>query len=432
MRKQCLFLLLAFSTFAYGQTQQQTLSRTVYFDFDKANLRLNDEQILSEIVQFVQGHSDFSIYIGGHTDSYGSDAYNEALSRQRVEAVVAYLTQQGIANSHLNLDPAGEKQPIADNTTRQNRQLNRRVVVTATKTKVVPTTVATLAKKPKIIYETRKAHPKASPRISPLSQILPKDNVFHFYCHQDTILVGKDGTKIHVTANSFAMDCGEETLIKLELIESLNKKDMLQRNLYTVMTNGQVLESLGMIHLKAYDQATNQPLNLKKDETIGFEVPDYQGQKNVNIYNGVATQGGTLWKKSELEQTLDKQNRVGRSSVMGWINYDFPCSTGSDYELVIKFKQKTKREAQLKAKLHLKDRNVILPPTVNGKGFKFDEGAKVTILVWEENEKQGFRSFAKNDFTVTKPSFFQRLFRGKKVFVKYESPDVQDALGRKW
>ncbi len=68
----------------------------------------------------------------GHTDSVGSDAYNQALSERRSQTVAKYLESKGIAAGRIKASGAGESQPIADNATEEGRAQNRRVVLSRT------------------------------------------------------------------------------------------------------------------------------------------------------------------------------------------------------------------------------------------------------------------------------------------------------------
>src|SRR5690606_40616537 len=70
--------------------------------------------------------SDLRIEVAGYTDSTGSDAYNEALSQRRAETVHRYLVERGVTNT-LTARGYGERDPIADNGTEQERAQNRRV-----------------------------------------------------------------------------------------------------------------------------------------------------------------------------------------------------------------------------------------------------------------------------------------------------------------
>jgi OOP family OmpA-OmpF porin len=65
----------------------------------------------------------------GHTDSIGSDAYNQRLSIRRSEAVKSYLVSKGVEKNRVYTEGKGEKQPVADNRTAEGRAKNRRVEI---------------------------------------------------------------------------------------------------------------------------------------------------------------------------------------------------------------------------------------------------------------------------------------------------------------
>jgi len=67
------------------------------------------------------------VEVEGHTDSRGTEAYNQALSERRVRAVIDYLTAKGIEKRRLVAKAHGERRPVASNDTARGRQLNRRV-----------------------------------------------------------------------------------------------------------------------------------------------------------------------------------------------------------------------------------------------------------------------------------------------------------------
>ena len=79
------------------------------------------------MVRVVDGHSDLRIKVTGHTDSDGSDSYNEDLSRRRAEALINFFVSQGLSKDRIVLDFKGEKEPVDTNNTPEGKQKNRRV-----------------------------------------------------------------------------------------------------------------------------------------------------------------------------------------------------------------------------------------------------------------------------------------------------------------
>lgn len=101
----------------------------IFFDFDKYALRKESAMELDRWAKFFNDNSELKVEIHGHTDSVGSDAYNQKLSENRARAVQDYLVTKGIAPSRIPIKGYGESQPIAANSTPEDRQLNRRVEV---------------------------------------------------------------------------------------------------------------------------------------------------------------------------------------------------------------------------------------------------------------------------------------------------------------
>lgn len=99
----------------------------IYFDFDKDVLKPEYKQYLEKMAKMVEGHSDIRIKITGHTDSDGSEQYNDGLSKRRATAIETFFKSIGIPTNRLEFDFKGERIPIATNKTSEGRQLNRRV-----------------------------------------------------------------------------------------------------------------------------------------------------------------------------------------------------------------------------------------------------------------------------------------------------------------
>ena len=99
------------------------------FDFDKAIVKPEGKKLLDQVVAQQKAIKLETIIAIGHTDSIGSDAYNQGLSERRAAAVKAYLVTQGIDANRITASGKGKTQPVADNKTAAGRQKNRRVDV---------------------------------------------------------------------------------------------------------------------------------------------------------------------------------------------------------------------------------------------------------------------------------------------------------------
>lgn len=110
-------------------SEKVTYSSDALFDFDKSVVKPEARAKLDELVAQVRNINLEVVIAVGHTDSVGTDAYNQRLSVRRAEAVKAYLVSKGIEANRVYTEGKGEKQPIADNKTAAGRAKNRRVEV---------------------------------------------------------------------------------------------------------------------------------------------------------------------------------------------------------------------------------------------------------------------------------------------------------------
>ena len=99
----------------------------VHFDFDKATLRPEAIAVLDQAAGLLDKHERVVVEVAGHTDSVGSDAYNQGLSVRRADSVKNYLVSKGVNASRLTARGYGESQPVASNDTDAGRAENRRV-----------------------------------------------------------------------------------------------------------------------------------------------------------------------------------------------------------------------------------------------------------------------------------------------------------------
>jgi len=101
----------------------------VLFDFDSANLKPGAREKVARVAAILHSHPDLKIAVEGHTDSVGSDQYNQRLSERRAESVRAGLLQQGVNREAVGTAGFGESRPVATNGTAEGRQQNRRVEI---------------------------------------------------------------------------------------------------------------------------------------------------------------------------------------------------------------------------------------------------------------------------------------------------------------
>jgi len=106
-----------------------TLKGDVSFDLDSDIVRPGLYNELDRIAQIMIKYPQTSILVEGHTDSTGSESYNQQLSERRANSVKNLLIQRGVQAYRINILGYGESRPVATNATPEGRQMNRRVEI---------------------------------------------------------------------------------------------------------------------------------------------------------------------------------------------------------------------------------------------------------------------------------------------------------------
>jgi OOP family OmpA-OmpF porin len=109
--------------------EKVTFAADVLFDFDKSVVKPDGKSKLDDLSSKMRGVNLEVVIAIGHADSIGGDAYNQKLSVRRAESVKAYLVSKGIEPNRIYTEGKGEKQPVADNKTKEGRAKNRRVEI---------------------------------------------------------------------------------------------------------------------------------------------------------------------------------------------------------------------------------------------------------------------------------------------------------------
>ncbi len=105
------------------------LNSEVSFDFNKADIKPGFYGTLNKLASVVAKYDNTVIHIVGHTDSSGSDSYNQQLSERRALSVKDYLAANGVSVSRIRTEGRGESEPRATNATPEGRAMNRRVEI---------------------------------------------------------------------------------------------------------------------------------------------------------------------------------------------------------------------------------------------------------------------------------------------------------------
>ena len=107
----------------------------ITFPVDSSSIQPQFQSTLNQVAQTLSSYNQTYVDVLGHTDSTGSDAYNQALSERRAGAVADYLGSRGVARARMGIRGYGETAPIASNDSEMGRAQNRRVEI-----KLVPVT----------------------------------------------------------------------------------------------------------------------------------------------------------------------------------------------------------------------------------------------------------------------------------------------------
>ncbi len=106
-----------------------TFKSDVLFPYDSYSLKPGSYDELSRVAKVLNQYPQTNIVVGGHTDSKGTEDYNQKLSERRAESVKNALSGMGVNPARMTTVGYGESKPVADNTTEAGRQMNRRVQI---------------------------------------------------------------------------------------------------------------------------------------------------------------------------------------------------------------------------------------------------------------------------------------------------------------
>ena len=112
-----------------GEGIKITFDSGILFQTNSSNLSATAQTNIAELAKTLRKYDDTNVLIQGHTDATGSEAYNQALSVRRANAVSYFTTGQGVSANRITTQGFGETMPVADNSTVAGKQANRRVEI---------------------------------------------------------------------------------------------------------------------------------------------------------------------------------------------------------------------------------------------------------------------------------------------------------------
>ena len=314
-----LFLLM--NMFVFGQ---QTENALVYFDFGKYELTQQSKTILDNLLNKVKYKDIIQIKLYGHTDNDGSDVFNEKLSKDRTTTVRQYLVSNGVSNDKIKIEYFGETQPTSTNDSEEEKQKNRRVEITIKYENKIEIAQITKSETKKNVEEENKVSQQT------FSVNREYIQTFKVSSTKEIVIKGKKGTTVRISENSFVDKKGVNVTgeITIELVEIYTKSDMILNNIQTT-SNQNLLETNGMIHIKAISKNVEVSLNKNKFYTIEF--PTQIKQKDMNLFYGDTISHNINWQQansnfrsdySYIENQKELKKYIFNSTEFGWINCD--------------------------------------------------------------------------------------------------------------
>jgi len=111
------------------ETLKVNVSSEVSFDVNQASIKNSFRDSLDKVANVISEYDKTAIHVIGHTDSTGSESYNQQLSEKRAGSVARYLSQNGVQRDRMRMAGRGELRPVSDNDTSAGRSQNRRVEI---------------------------------------------------------------------------------------------------------------------------------------------------------------------------------------------------------------------------------------------------------------------------------------------------------------
>lgn len=340
---------------------------TVYFDFDRYNLRDEYRTEVDSIIARLTGFPSYYIEVFGHTDNIGTDFYNTQLSEKRAQEVVNFFLEKGLDKDRITMKGFGTEKPAAPNETFEGRKVNRRAEIAV----IFTTSLEPTTEVPPVVVAEPPVEKPVEKIVS--DEIESVDKPITVFTNRRTVIRGSDGTRVIIPPRAFDTD---EEKVTIEMVELLKRKDILLVGMPTI-TNEGPLETAGMVMIEARN-ARGRLVKVKPETPITVEIPAEYESDNMKVYLG---RGGNrtsrLKRKAGIKDFNPVQNWTASDLGIAWKDTG---EIGSHYEFKVSDLERFNLARPLHYALSTDPKAEGVDFAVKLKGPRFDKDTKVLIV----------------------------------------------------
>jgi hypothetical protein len=397
-------ILTLLCSFSHGQN---TFRDTVFFGFNKSTLSTNDQGMLrADLERKLVGQNVISIHLTGHTDHVSGSAYNKSLAKRRVATVRKQLKFLVLHDSIFTSASYGKENPAFGNSDDYGRSKNRRVNIT-------------------VQYEAEELE---------FDSLVTEEP--ELLVDRDTTIYGPEGTEIIVSINAFYPYDIKDVDFKIR--EVFSKKSMILNDMPTMTSDGQCLESGGMV----FSNAMVGDEEVTPNDTMTIRIPADKIDTTMKIFSVEVVDGDTLWKATSMDLNFNAEGGYYefRTPRMPNFNIDKIPVVSTVASPVVKIMElfkdqglvvKSKRCFSQKSYLVSTERTIVLkgdifkPKKSRYKPCDFDPN---NVVVSVAQRKGQLYYFARPLGTLKYKRFFNRYLIKRKLYEKIEPEDLDEKL----
>jgi len=297
MKQAFTLLLTIILLFGYLNTNAQNQTQkswNITFETDKYQILSSHHTTLDEVIHFIESleNAPEMVSIIGHTDNVGNFKYNKKLSKRRANAVLEYLTDNGLAKDLVKINGLSYSEPVADNNSDDNRSKNRRTeIVLVYQPNAIQEEITQVEpidnKIEEVDTSSKTAIIKEQKDDFPEQVVVNFDSAksFKYRCGQHIKLWSNRGIEILIDGSA-VKGCIDNMNINFEITPAISHKEIIQTRAST-RSGRKDLRSAGMVFIRLYNDA-GRSLNINGCSSVFFEAAEIKGMEayiatNVNL-----------------------------------------------------------------------------------------------------------------------------------------------------